>query len=1435
MAYVSPLDEIKKIAGKVANRASGFVTKTLPNAVQNFNRPLTARNIGTPQGNFQPYKNAISKTQRFIESPQPTKFPSIPYIQPKQQPDFGHRTIANVPRAIGNFGIDIASQVVGQGVIDPSLDIGRMIGNTITGKPNPQYNTLKSPATRLGYNIMGQNNKPQEVIGNIAGAVLPPLSVYGGGKVFGVGKNIAIEEGARTFVKALLKGGKTGAKYGGIFGGLQGLSDNRSGDQETQLKEATKSGLVGTGAGFVLGGGLAGAGHAYGRAVKLFVDKGVPVKEATKMANKYLRDSVGRFTKGEQKPFIDQMENGRKIEINPQEEAQFRKDLGLDDLDSKIGLQIRSVRGKGGIMEAEALKSTGKYQTIHAGGKIKMVDGEPVKIVDGVETFIHKDENRNWVVSEVTTGKSLSGGGYQNQHHAVSAAKSNINNVGEAKFKQMLDENRLATPSTPVDKFANVTPEQAKADFEKSWDKAYGNRPSKERIITELDKTNFTKHGKLPEGVTEQQMVQATKLPTQVEGGNKRMFEYTDTPMTSGEKAALRELEGQQINTNYTAAANELRQLTKESGQPELYKKVMSVVSDQKMTQAEATNYIKQGLDQMRSSGTNAKIKLGFDFNQSKGVKNELNVVEPNFTPINSKGLQNKFQGKIESPISSQELGGSRGGSSSNKSLTQIENPSQPYFNVNRLNVAPEVKKAVKQSVEDSKPQIEELVGRKVSNKEVVNFANTSAKVFRQGVEREQTVQWEAALLRTRQLLAAQAEKGTLTPEYLDNLLTVKSIGSDIARKLQSMSIGANPQEITAKQAIIEAILKQTKNADDILAKAQGVDFNDVNQATAFYRQYVKPTAEDWLTLVRYNSMLTSPNTHIVNTASNLQGTGIIAPIEKTVLGGVDFLRATVTGTERRYFAGEGKEYAKGFYSSLGEASHKFSDVMSGKSLSQNPDLRNIPLTKTGTKANVVEKTLSYPLKLLEGMDQFFSTLTQRGTERSLAYRVSKGVKVANPQSQAIKEAQKRLFRQDIGEKGQGTLLSGMDEITKLVFSARSSKNPIVRNIARFSLPFVKTPMNIIKQGVEYSPLGIANLPGNVAKQEALTKALMGTSIGVGTAMLLGSDRLTWAEPTNPDAKNAYRAGGLQPYSVRIGDNWVSYSKLHPAVAMNMALVAAVRDSVDNGKIEDGQAEKILQGLSNWWQFYADQSYVKSVGDMISASRGDVEGSGRIAANYVQQLVPFRALAGWVTRIIDPYQRKVNPDEAFVTKQLQQFMTQIPGLSQQVPARTTLEGTPIENQNRLLNAFSPNRVTTQSPQKRSEYQDTQEVQKLNKQADFDRKEVQAQALKMYQNMKTMSPEVANKIARETKEKNPSLFKALRTEVENDKYGLNYKERSIRSLPVEDGTRANYIARELKKLKTPEEKNALYKEWRQKKIISNTVLKQLKSMRKRGKL
>lgn len=639
-------------------------------------------------------------------------------------------------------------------------------------------------------------------------------------------------------------------------------------------------------------------------------------------------------------------------------------------------------------------------------------------------------------------------------------------------------------------------------------------------------------------------------------------------------------------------------------------------------------------------------------------------------------------------------------------------------LNLSKINVSPEAKTIIQQTVDEVKPFIEKKIGKKLSNDEVVKQAEQSSKVLSRTIGRDETLNWQAQMLKARQELARASETGAIDENYIKNLITIKTQGTDIARKLQSLSIKADPLEATAKQAILEAVLKTNASVDDILEASKGIDFNDLKQATEFYRKFIKPTTGEWLDLVRYNSMLSSPKTHIINTFSNLLNTTLVAPIEKSLTGGLDFLGSKFTGKDRAYFAGEGASYLKNYFTNVKDATERFAGVMKGSKAYTNLDTRFIPVATKGVKGKIAT-TLSYPTKLLEATDQFFTALVEGAEKGALNYRAGKGVKVGNIASQAQKSASYRLYRQKPVADQEGNLLQAIDQFTVMVQGLRNNKNPIVATVSKFTVPFIQTPMNIFKQGIEYSPAGFATLAGSKNKTEQLSKAIIGSSIFAGAATLLASNRLTFGEPIDPTGKTQFRTAGMQPYSVKIGDKWVSYQKLPPGISFPLAMTAGINDAIKNKKIDDGTADLILSSVAKWGTFLADQSYAKSIGDILSAAKGGEAGIANVASNYAQQLIPYRALGGWLAKLTDDTQRKVDSKADFIDKQVQLLMMNIPGLSKQVPARLDSEGNPLKAPNNILNAFNPIQTSTQTEKQSADYENTQKIKLLNKQETAD--------------------------------------------------------------------------------------------------------------------
>jgi hypothetical protein len=620
-------------------------------------------------------------------------------------------------------------------------------------------------------------------------------------------------------------------------------------------------------------------------------------------------------------------------------------------------------------------------------------------------------------------------------------------------------------------------------------------------------------------------------------------------------------------------------------------------------------------------------------------------------------------------------------------------------INTNHLNIGDESKGIVNQTMDELKPTLENTVGKVMGKEEVEKAAQATAQTLKRTLSREEVLDIGARAQNLRQEIAVLAEKGTITPELIDALKRDKEFSSGTARLLQQRSIDVDPIEKNPMLQMVELVNAKVNDLDAVLEAAKGVDFNDANQSAIFYRQFIKPKMGDWIDLLRYNSMLTSPLTHIVNISSNLVNSGAIAPLEKTVAGGIDFFGSMVTGKERSQFAMEGVQHLGGYIKSVGEAAQRFADVMTGKVAQTNLDTRHIPLAP-GSKA---EAALSVPLKLLEGMDQFFTVLTEGGERASLNYRQAKGIKVNNLEGQVADKAAYRIYRQDLHADEQGQLLDAVDYVTGLVMKARNSENAIVSNIAKWTIPFIKTPTNIFKQGLEYSPVGFGTVIGAKNKTDQLAKAVIGSAVFSGAAMLLGSDRLTWAMPIGQKEKDAFLAAGKQPYSVKIGDKYFSYQKLPPELSFSLALVAAIDDTQKNSKLSDDTVDQILTAVAKYGQFLSDQSYAKNMGDLLTAAKGGESGITRLLSNYPQQMVPYRALGGWLARIVDDTQRTIDPKLGFIDKQVQLLMQNIPGLRDNTPARVDQFGNEIKQSDNLANAVSPVRMSTERPEEAAAY------------------------------------------------------------------------------------------------------------------------------------
>lgn len=636
--------------------------------------------------------------------------------------------------------------------------------------------------------------------------------------------------------------------------------------------------------------------------------------------------------------------------------------------------------------------------------------------------------------------------------------------------------------------------------------------------------------------------------------------------------------------------------------------------------------------------------------------------------------------------------------------------PDKFAVNPEYLQVKEPSKESLAQATEVMKEDIENQTGKSLSHKEVIEKSK-EAELLTTGISREATLQFEANLLKTRQHLAALAEQNELTPEFLDTLRVVANLGTDIARNLESFKIEAIPEFATVKIKVIKDLIKLGKSSEEILKASKGVDFTNEQSVAKFYRQFVKPKLSEILDEFVYINILSSPVTHIVNSFSNILQLAGLNPLTKLASGAIDYVAFKFTGKERMHYIVDVPNFYKGALNAVPKAFDLAIGIMRGKKHLERPDIKHLP-----TLSKLVDwgtlKIGKYVPRALEASDVLFRTMIESGEIEVLSKQLGhepNAKEMAKIEKEAAKRAEYYVFRSkpDAENKsGQGKLLSAIDQLTNAIYRLRAVPG------LKWFIRFVQTPMNIIKQGIEYSPAGVTTLFGSKDKAEQAGKTIIGSMVFASASWLAANNMTTWSAPKGEKEKNEFMSAGLQPYSLKVGDKWISYSKLGPLsypIAMAAALHYFLKDSPN--ALSDSEMDKLVDAFTGLMKFFSDQSYMQGLGDLVSFAKGE---KTKAVASVPTQLIPLSSLQGWVNNIIDPIQRKAEKGLSFKSI-LDQIQMKIVGMSQFVPPQTDIEEAPVKKKLRGINAVSPMRMSELDKAKFAEYQESVKIkQELNK-------------------------------------------------------------------------------------------------------------------------
>jgi hypothetical protein len=337
----------------------------------------------------------------------------------------------------------------------------------------------------------------------------------------------------------------------------------------------------------------------------------------------------------------------------------------------------------------------------------------------------------------------------------------------------------------------------------------------------------------------------------------------------------------------------------------------------------------------------------------------------------------------------------------------------------------------------------------------------------------------------------------------------------------------------------------------------------------------------------------------------------------------------------------------------------------------------------SNTLGKATQKAVDWNGDVLEKEDWLF---LNKHYQRALASFMSangyteanmKGRTLQKAREYAINEAQKATYR-DANK-------------TAKWLSDQSNKPGWLQFGINTVLPFVKTPMNIVRRGAEYSPFGLAyelatrkiqleaykmwedrgfkgqkpknaKSPGEVI--DRISSGLTGTMLA-GVGAFLAAVGMLKVKPSDAEKQE-----GSQDYSLELGGLSIGIGNM-PPTALPILLGGSVYEEITKLKGGDADLGSVLQAIGNMFQPTMETTMFMSLNSMLDTSKYASEGNTyspliqKIIANYASSFVP--AALGTIARVVDPTKRKAytkSGDSMQIWNQLrEQTENKIPWLS----------------------------------------------------------------------------------------------------------------------------------------------------------------------------
>lgn len=543
-----------------------------------------------------------------------------------------------------------------------------------------------------------------------------------------------------------------------------------------------------------------------------------------------------------------------------------------------------------------------------------------------------------------------------------------------------------------------------------------------------------------------------------------------------------------------------------------------------------------------------------------------------------------------------------------------------------------------------------------------------------------------------------------------DLIMDTAILGTDLGQKVQALSM---IQRLTPEGQLrmFQKIVKRAKTMGDksydnveitpemvemILGayNSDGTfDQTDLNSRVEQFKQKIadqmKTSPSEKIVAWRYLSMLGNPKTHIRNIVSNFAMYGTLK-VKNAMARTIETVAPINSKTKTWKRPSEVvTKFSK-------ETTDEMKDIISGEG-------------KYSEKTSIATKKKTFNNKVLEGVSNFNSNMlsaedwffSKRAFESTLKeYLTAQGIRtnediqnnselIEKAKQYAVEQAEIATFRQ------YSKIASAISKFER--------KNKVAGFVVSSTIPFKKTPVNIAKAGVKYSPIGLIKTAtydvyrlkeGQInASQyiDNLSQGLTGTSLTLLGYALAKAGILKGGGSDDKEGKfDSYL--GKQTYSINIGGQSFSISWLSP-VAMPLLVGANAYEQLEEQ--EEWDMNIVVDTLAQTLDPLSEMSFVSGLTDILTSyDKGSVQMISSIGTSMVQNYASqfFPTLLSQIASTFDDTKRTTRASNNSKFKEgeetVRMLMYKIPGLRNLLEPSTDIWGNEVkQSENIVQRAF----------------------------------------------------------------------------------------------------------------------------------------------------